>query len=103
LVFSFRRVQKEWTTPNRELHASDGDPLLCARSLVRNMRVSLISRLTAILAFVSLSLQAKDQLKDFCRRWGHATAIVDRRMYIDGGYINYSPLNQNPGNFTSRF
>ncbi|PWY73122.1 hypothetical protein BO94DRAFT_627641 [Aspergillus sclerotioniger CBS 115572] len=39
-----------------------------------------------------------DPLKDFCRRFSHQTAVVDRRLYIDGGFINYNPLAQNPVN-----
>lgn len=26
---------------------------------------------------------------EFCRRFGHATAVVDRKLYIDGGIVNY--------------
>jgi hypothetical protein len=64
--------------------------------------------MTWISAIVALSLvgistqQApKDPLKDFCRRWGHQTAVVDDKLLIDGGYINYSPLDQNPQNNTN--
>ncbi|RGP76880.1 hypothetical protein FLONG3_4963 [Fusarium longipes] len=31
----------------------------------------------------------KDPETNFCRRWGHQTAVVDRKLYIDGGIINY--------------
>lgn len=37
-----------------------------------------------------------DPLKDFCRRYGHQTAVIDRKLYIDGGYVNANPLSQNP-------
>ena len=53
------------------------------------------------LAFIPRSLQAKDPIKDFCRRWGHAAAVVDRKLYIDGGYVNWNPLSQNGDNYTS--
>jgi len=38
------------------------------------------------LALASLSIQQspKDPLKDFCRRWGHQTAVVDNKLLIDG-------------------
>ena len=38
---------------------------------------------------------------DFCRRFGHRTAVIDNRLYIDGGYINWNPLSQNPLNHTN--
>ena len=36
----------------------------------------------------------------FCRRFGHRTAVIGNRFYIDGGYINWNPLSQNPLNCT---
>ena len=30
-----------------------------------------------------------DPLTDFCRRFAHRTAVIDRRLYIDGGYVDY--------------
>jgi hypothetical protein len=47
-------------------------------------------------------LSSRDPLNDFCRRWGHATASVDHNLYIDGGYVNWSPLSENPRNWTSK-
>jgi len=44
-----------------------------------------------------------DPVRNFCRRWGHQAAIVDRRLYIDGGFINYNPLAQYPKNYTSKY
>ncbi|KAF5529036.1 hypothetical protein FMEXI_14395 [Fusarium mexicanum] len=35
------------------------------------------------------SFGQNDPVKNFCRRWGHQSAVVDRRLYIDGGLINY--------------
>ncbi|PYI08655.1 hypothetical protein BO78DRAFT_297857, partial [Aspergillus sclerotiicarbonarius CBS 121057] len=39
-----------------------------------------------------------DPLSDFCRRFAQQTAVVDRKLYIDGGYVNYNPLSQYPAN-----
>jgi hypothetical protein len=50
---------------------------------------------------VQLSAQQADPVSNFCRRFGHQTTIVDDRLYIDGGFINYNPLEQNPQNYTS--
>jgi hypothetical protein len=43
-----------------------------------------------------LSQAPKDPLKDFCRRFSHQTAVINRHLYIDGGYVNANPLAQNP-------
>jgi len=52
-------------------------------------------------AYFSCGTFAKDQIMDFCRRFRHRTAVIDNRLYIDGGYINWNPLSQNPLNYTS--
>ncbi|KAM0342387.1 hypothetical protein ACHAPU_009574 [Fusarium lateritium] len=41
-----------------------------------------------------------DPIKNFCRRWGHQSAVVDRKLYIDGGLIDYQPSYEN---LSSRF
>ncbi|KAF2794341.1 hypothetical protein K505DRAFT_28250 [Melanomma pulvis-pyrius CBS 109.77] len=58
--------------------------------------------LLAALSFAAQSLQAsKDPLTDFCRRWGHATAQVDGKLYIDGGLVAWNPLSSNTLNYTN--
>ncbi|KAF4500542.1 hypothetical protein FAGAP_3275 [Fusarium agapanthi] len=42
-----------------------------------------------------------DPIKDFCRRFGHQTAVVDRKLYIDGGLVNWKPLETDPKNYTN--
>ncbi|OAG07150.1 uncharacterized protein CC84DRAFT_1204726 [Paraphaeosphaeria sporulosa] len=59
-----------------------------------------LSLLVAV-AFVSRSLQAKDPISDFCRRWGHQTAHVDNKLYIDGGQVVWNPISTNPLNYTN--
>ncbi|ORY17168.1 hypothetical protein BCR34DRAFT_62488 [Clohesyomyces aquaticus] len=49
------------------------------------------------------SQQSKDPLKDFCRKFGHQTAIVDSKLYIDGGLVNWSPLDQNALNYSNKY
>jgi hypothetical protein len=44
---------------------------------------------------------ADDPLRDFCRLHGHQTAVVDRKLYIDGGFANWAPLSADPVNYTS--
>ncbi|EME89485.1 uncharacterized protein MYCFIDRAFT_26780 [Pseudocercospora fijiensis CIRAD86] len=33
--------------------------------------------------------QGMDQINHFCRRHSHRTTVIDNKLYIDGGYINY--------------
>ncbi|KAL2164453.1 hypothetical protein VTH06DRAFT_3669 [Thermothelomyces fergusii] len=42
-----------------------------------------------------------DPVKHFCRRFGHQTALIDRKLYIDGGFMNYSPRSQYPANYSN--
>ncbi|EKG10828.1 Galactose oxidase/kelch beta-propeller [Macrophomina phaseolina MS6] len=57
--------------------------------------------IAAALAALQLVHAAKDPVRDFCRRWGHQTAVVDRRLYIDGGQVTWNPMSQNPLNYTN--
>lgn len=42
------------------------------------------------------------QIADFCRRFDHRATVLNNKLYVDGGYINYNPLDQNPTNYTSK-
>ena len=44
----------------------------------------------------------KDPVGGFCRRFGHQTTVIDRKLYIDGGFINYSPMEIDATNYTSK-
>jgi hypothetical protein len=59
---------------------------------------SSIVRLTLLFVLLDfvLSQAPRDPLRDFCRRFSHQTAVIDQRLYIDGGYVNANPLSQNP-------
>ncbi|KAF2652473.1 hypothetical protein K491DRAFT_47074 [Lophiostoma macrostomum CBS 122681] len=57
--------------------------------------------LVAAISFAARSLQAKDPLNDFCRRWGHQTAQVGGKLYIDGGLVGWNPLSTNTLNYTN--
>lgn len=52
------------------------------------------------LTIVGLTI-ATDPLGDFCRIHSHRTAVVDRKLYIDGGFVNRAPLAADPVNETS--
>jgi hypothetical protein len=65
------------------------------------MAIVRVCFVTALL-FAARSLQdSKNPLNDFCRRWGHQTAQVDGKLYIDGGLVAWNPLSANPHNYTS--
>lgn len=57
--------------------------------------------LAVLLLFVQVSLQQKNPISDFCRRFGHQTAVVDQKLYIDGGMVDWNPISANPANYTS--
>ncbi|KAK1750750.1 autophagy-related protein 3 [Echria macrotheca] len=52
-------------------------------------------------AIADVSVAQLDPVKNFCRRFGHQTAVIDRKLYIDGGFVNYNPLSQYPTNYTN--
>ncbi|KAK3681024.1 hypothetical protein B0T22DRAFT_388603 [Podospora appendiculata] len=39
--------------------------------------------------------------EDFCRRFGHQAAVVDSRIYVDGGFVNWKPFSAASPNYTS--
>lgn len=38
----------------------------------------------------------QDPVNNFCRRYSHQSTVIDDRLYIDGGYINYGDFPGNP-------
>jgi hypothetical protein len=58
--------------------------------------------LGVFLLLIGLSWQQQDPLLNFCRRFGHQTAIVDQKLYIDGGLVDWNPISQYPNNYTSK-
>ncbi|KAH6849743.1 hypothetical protein B0I37DRAFT_95767 [Chaetomium sp. MPI-CAGE-AT-0009] len=95
------------------LSASDAMPfsVACSETIGRPRRTRRIprqSRLTPlcvslflIFCFLHSSSAQPDPVKNFCRRFGHQTAVIDRKLYIDGGFMNYNPLSQYPANYSN--
>ncbi|KAI0024864.1 hypothetical protein F4780DRAFT_775351 [Xylariomycetidae sp. FL0641] len=54
-----------------------------------------------VLLLPGASEAQRDPVTDFCRRFGHQTALIDRNIYIDGGLINWNPLSSDPANHTN--
>ncbi|KAF2673414.1 hypothetical protein BT63DRAFT_368620, partial [Microthyrium microscopicum] len=44
-----------------------------------------------------------DPLSSFCRRFGHSTSVVDHKLYINGGIVNYSPQSNGMLTITDRY
>ncbi|CAG7565299.1 unnamed protein product [Fusarium equiseti] len=51
--------------------------------------------------YYGLCYNLHDPIEDFCRRFGHQTAVVDRKLYIDGGLVNWKPLESDHENYTN--
>lgn len=58
-----------------------------------SLNILLISTLFAL---PTLAQPPADPLKGFCRRYGHQTAVIDRKLYIDGGWLYANPIELNP-------
>lgn len=39
---------------------------------------------------------------DFCRRYGHQTTVIDDKLYIDGGWVNFGSFRQDHKSYPSR-
>jgi hypothetical protein len=65
-------------------------------------RFKLVFGIYFALAPLAISQAPQDPIRDFCRRYGHQTALIDRKLYIDGGYVNANPISQFPDAVMSR-
>lgn len=61
-----------------------------------------VAVLGILLVLAKSSLQAENPVSDFCRRFGHQTTVIDRKLYIDGGLLNWNSMAQYPANYTSK-
>ncbi|KAH7629335.1 hypothetical protein B0T09DRAFT_154672 [Sordaria sp. MPI-SDFR-AT-0083] len=52
---------------------------------------------------IELSLAQFDPIKDFCRRFGHQSAVVDDKLYVDGGIVNWKPYSETSANISNQF
>ncbi|KAH7191144.1 hypothetical protein BFJ63_vAg17754 [Fusarium oxysporum f. sp. narcissi] len=60
-----------------------------------NFSRTFLSFLLLLCLLGSSSLGQNDPVKNFCRRWGRQSAVVDGKLYIDGGLINYQDATNN--------
>ncbi|KAK3400812.1 hypothetical protein B0T20DRAFT_494902 [Sordaria brevicollis] len=52
---------------------------------------------------IETSLAQFDPIKDFCRRFGHQSAVVDDKLYVDGGLVNWKPYSETSANMSNQF
>ncbi|CAG8955611.1 hypothetical protein HYFRA_00009565 [Hymenoscyphus fraxineus] len=56
-----------------------------------------------MLVSMEVVMAQKNPKTDFCRRFGHQTAVVDKKLFLDGGQVNYNSIQENPTNVTNTF
>src|SRR5438045_1585140 len=71
-----------------------------------HISASLRNRKQALLvALLSFAIQwvgaAQNPRDNFCRRYGHQTTVIDDKLYIDGGYVNFDSYAQDHLNVPS--
>ncbi|KAK4169492.1 autophagy-related protein 3 [Cladorrhinum sp. PSN259] len=93
------------TSPGMTLLALDAAAPGVASSPYRRrwMPLRTLSILLSVLILVHVRIASAqlDPVTNFCRRFGHQTAVIDRKLYVDGGLINYNPLSQYPLNYSN--
>ncbi|KAF8860177.1 hypothetical protein BDZ45DRAFT_545669, partial [Acephala macrosclerotiorum] len=47
-----------------------------------------------LLIVIQGSYALQNPLNNFCRRYGHQTTVIDDKLYIDGGWVNYDTFAQ---------
>lgn len=56
----------------------------------------------APLLLASIGLVATQNPRDnFCRRFSHQTVVIDDKLYIDGGWVNFDDFQQSHQNYPS--
>lgn len=56
---------------------------------VRLPHLLLVLQVLVIPSFGQSGQQQFDPLNDFCRRFEHQTTIIDNKLFIDGGLVDY--------------
>jgi hypothetical protein len=73
-----------------------------ARQWQETLKAAILLLLLAVVQAGDIGTDSNSQLKNFCRRFEHRTAVVNNRLYIDGGFINSNPLDNDGTNYTSK-
>jgi hypothetical protein len=56
--------------------------------------------LLALLLFTAENA-AQNPRDNFCRRFSHQTTVIDDKLYIDGGWVNFKDFPQDHINYSS--
>ncbi|KAM0347165.1 hypothetical protein ACHAPU_005106 [Fusarium lateritium] len=62
-----------------------------------------LGALCILLFGVNLTVQQRDPISNFCRRWGHQSAVVDDKLYIGGGLVTYDGSSGTPQNISNPY
>ncbi|KAJ3528892.1 hypothetical protein NM208_g10000 [Fusarium decemcellulare] len=54
-----------------------------------------------LLLFAANWVAAKNPKDNFCRRFAHQTTVIDDKLYIDGGWVNYDDFQQTHANYSN--
>jgi hypothetical protein len=55
------------------------------------------------LSFVIHCLALPNPKDNFCRRYGHQSTVIDDKLYIDGGWVNYDTFAQDHTDYPSKW
>lgn len=55
-----------------------------------------------LLLFAVNLVIAKNPKDNFCRRFAHQTNVIDDKLYIDGGWVNFDDFQQTHANYSSQ-
>jgi hypothetical protein len=60
--------------------------------------------LVLTLSFAIQCLAALQNPRDnFCRRYGHQSTVIDDKLYIDGGWVNFDTFAQDHTDYPSKW
>lgn len=57
--------------------------------------------LALTLSFIIHCLALQNPRDDFCRRYGHQSTVINDKLYIDGGWVNYNTFAQDHTDYSS--
>jgi hypothetical protein len=62
-----------------------------------------LSVLLIVILLISPYYAALQNPRDnFCRRYGHQATVIDDKLYIDGGFVNFDTFAQDHTDFPSK-
>jgi hypothetical protein len=125
LLYAYRRAHEAREVKKKDDNGGEGQPRKGKRKKTRRMMDSLMhlairslpsgsprrsagignqkqALLAGLLCFGGLSLAVQNPHSNFCRRWGHQTTVIDDKLYIDGGWVDYDDFPQTQKDYPSK-